>query len=214
MATTLYATRSDLLSALSLDSQAKLTNDPLRRWNIGVGDGVTRRWVTPFIETTAFKGYVNAVAVTPDPTVSTGSGSSSRDEVLFSAAPDLNAVVAVTADKDAINADIIDRALLAATETINSYLHAILPVTDANLLGALRGKAVLLAQMRLRSRRNLDVVDPLEMEWKAAVRWLEGIAKGDIVVAPGAVDAASGGDEGDFAYGSFDPVFSTDEGMP
>lgn len=204
MATALYATRSDLLSAVSLDSQAKQTNDPSRRWNIGVGDGVTRRWVTPFIETTTFTGYVNGLAVTPSPSVSTGSGSSSRDEAVFSAAPSLNAVVAVTADKDAINADIVDRALLAGAEMINTYLHAILPVTDPNLLGVLRDKNVLFARVRLRGRRNLDVVDPVEMEYRTAVRWLEGVAKGDIVLWTG---QGAPEDEAEALSGSEPPVF-------
>lgn len=211
MTTTLYATRSDLLSALSLDSQAKLSNDPLRRWNIGIGDGVTDRFVTPFIETTTFAGYVDGVLVTPAPDVSTGTGSALRDEAVFDTAPASSTVVAVTADRDAINADVIDRALLSATETINGYLHALLPVTDAYLLESLRGKSVLLAQMRLRSRRSLDVVDPLELEWKAAVKWLELVAAGKIPITSGTVDTTPDGDEGSFAFGGFGQAFSDPE---
>lgn len=180
---TLYAGRSDMLSSLSLDSLARLTNDPLRRSAVGVGDGSARRFVTPFIETTSFKGYVSGVEVTPAPTLSRASGSSGRDEVVFDAAPALNAVVAVTADKDALNADVIDRALLWATQEIESYLHAYrLPITDEVALGILRGKAVVLAQMRLRGRRSLDVADPLDLEWKAVIRWLEAVGRGVILL--------------------------------
>ena len=76
-------------------------------------------------------------------------------------------------------------------------------MTDAALLESLRGKAVILARVRLRGRRNLDVVDPVELEWKAAIRWLEMVAEGKIPVSSG---ATAGG--GEFLSGSFGQVFS------
>ena len=112
-----------------------------------------------------------------------------------------------TPDRDVgartINLDVLDSVLASVSAQIDGYLHAVLPVTDAALLESLRGKAVILARVRLRGRRNLDVVDPVELEWKAAIRWLEMVAEGKIPVSSG---ATAGG--GEFLSGSFGQVFS------
>lgn len=50
----LYATRADLLAALSQDSQAKNTTDPSRRSVVGTGNGTTVKFTTPFIEITTY----------------------------------------------------------------------------------------------------------------------------------------------------------------
>jgi len=199
-----YATRADLLAALSQDSQAKLSTDTSRRWTVGSGDGVETTFTTPFLEATSLKVYVDVALVTDlAPTLSRGTGTDKRDQVVFATAPAGGAVIAVSADGSAINLDVLDSVLASVSAQIDGYLHAVLPVTDAALLESLRGKAVILARVRLRGRRNLDVVDPVELEWKAAIRWLEMVAEGKIPVSSG---ATAGG--GEFLSGSFGQVFS------
>lgn len=210
-----YATRADLLAALSQDSQAKLSTDPSRRWVCGTGDGIATTFTTPFLEITTFKVYVDGTLLTASiPTLSRGTGADSRDRIVFATAPPAGQVVSVSADASAINVDVLDSVLASVSAMIDGYLHAILPVTDTALLASLKAKAILFAKVTLRGRRNLDVVDPIEMEWKAAVRWLELVAEGKIPISQGSVEAEPDGSDGDYAYGSFEPVFATDEGMP
>ncbi len=200
-----YATRADLLAALSQDSQARLTTDTTRRFVVGSGDGLETTFTTPFLEVTSIKGYVDGTQVTtPAPTLSRGTGTDGRDEIVFSAAPAGGTTVSVTVDAGAINADVLDAVLVAVSAEIDGYLHAYLPVTDAALLATLKGKAVLLAKVRLRGRRNLDVVDPVELEYRTAVRWLEGVGKGDIVLHLSDTDPEI---EAEGLSGSEPPVF-------
>lgn len=200
-----YASRDEFLAVASLDSQAKLTHDPLRQVLVGTGDGTATKFPTPFVRTTTFKGFVAGVPVTPDPTVSRGTGTGSCDEVVFAAAPTLGAAVTITADSSAANAEVLDRALQRGADTINGYLHALLPITDPALLDSLRAKNCTVSLFSLRGRRNLDVVDPLEMEWKAAMRWLELVAEGKIPVSSGSSSTAA---VGEFVSGGFTPVYS------
>lgn len=97
---------------------------------------------------------------TPAPTLSRGTGTDGRDEIVFSAAPGAGTTVSVTVDAGAINLNVLDGVLAAVSAEIDGYLQAYLPVTKTGLLATLKGKAVLLAKVKLRGRRNLDVVDP------------------------------------------------------
>jgi phage gp36-like protein len=203
-----YATRADLLAALSHDSQAKLSTDPSRRWTVGSGDGAETTFTTPFLEATALKVYIDGTLLTDGaPALSRGTGAEGRDQIVFAEAPADGDVIAVSADAAAINVDVLDSVLASVSSQIDGYLHAVLPVTDPALLESLRGKAVLLARVRLRGRRNLDVVDPVELEWKAAIRWLEMVAEGKIPLSSG---ATTGG--GEFLSGSFSAVYSDPDG--
>jgi phage gp36-like protein len=211
-----YATRADLLAALSYDSQAKLSTDPSRRHVVGTGDAVETTFDTPFVEITTYKVYVDGTLLTTSiPTLLRGTGTDGRDQIVFGSAPSAGKIVAVSADSAAINCDVLDAVLASVSSVIDGYLGAaLLPITNADLLATLKGKAVLLAQMRLRSRRSLDVIDPLELEWKAAVKWLESVGKGEIPIVSSTVEADPDGSTGDFAYGSFEQVFSDpDEGI-
>lgn len=184
-----YFSRADLLAAISQDSQAKLSTDPSRVWPIGTGDGVNATFDTPFLEATTLRVLVDGVeATSPAPTLSRGTGAEGRDQVIFGTAPADGAVVAVSADAKAINADVLDAVATAVSSDMDGYLHAYLPISDAALLATLKYKGVLLAKMRLRGRRNVDVVDAFELEWKAAVRWFEDVAKGAIVLNLSAQD--------------------------
>lgn len=209
-----YATRADLRAACRKDSLAKLTVDPNATEVIGTGDGAETTFSTPFEAVTTAKVYADGVAVASGWSLSRATGTDNRDRIAFAIAPAAGVVISASADAAAIHADDLDAVLESVSAEMDSYLHALLPVTDATLLASLKGKAVILARMRLRGRRNLDVVDPIEMEWKATMRWLELVAEGKIPISQGAPDAAPDGSDGDYAYGSFAPVFSTDEGMP
>ncbi len=149
---------------------------------IGTGDGTETTFQTPFESVTMAKVYVNGSAVTTGWALSRATGTDNRDEIVFTAPPALGAVISASADAAAIHADDCDAVLASVSADIEGYLHAYLPITDAALLASLRQKTVLLSRVRFRGRRNLDVVDPVEMEYRAAVKWLEGVAKGDIVL--------------------------------
>ncbi len=199
----MYASRADLLAILRVDSQAKLSTDPLRRWVVGVGDGLTRTFVTPFVETTTIKGYVDGTEqlptvegdiTTPAVTLSRGTD---RDSIVFTTAPGSGTTVGVTADAAAINADVIDQALTHASDAIGGYFPAGVPT---NLLTRVRRIAAVRAAVMLRGGRNLDLSDPLAMEWKADTAFLEKVAEGKIPVS-----SSTGG--GAFVGGSDTAVF-------
>lgn len=202
-----YATRADLLAALSQDSQAKLTTDTTRRFVVGTGDGLETTFTTPFLEVTSIKGYVDGTQVTsPAPTLSRGTGTDGRDEIVFSAAPALGTIVSVTVDAGAINADVLDAVLVAVSAEFDGYLISALPISNTALLASLKAKAIVFAKIKLRGRRNLDVVDPVEMEYRAAVRWFEAVANGKIPLPSSSASASSG--EGVYVYGGHTAVYS------
>ncbi len=210
-----YATRADLLAALSQDSQAKLSTDPSRRWVVGTGDGIATTFTTPFLEITTFKVYVDGTLLTASiPTLSRGTGTDGRDRIVFATAPTAGQVVSVSADASAINADVLDAVLASVSASIDKYLNGVGTITGATLLASLKAMAVLFAQKRLRGRRSLDAVDPIEAECREAERWLLAVAEGKIPISQGSVEAEPDGSDGDYAYGSFEPVFATGEGMP
>lgn len=199
-----YFSRSDLLAAISQDSQAKLSTDPSRVWPIGTGDAAEKTFTTPFLETTTLKVYVAGAEVTAGWTLSRGTGTDDRDQVVFGTAPADGAVVAVSADAKAINAEVLDAVAAAVSADMDGYLHAYLPISDAALRATLKYKGILLAKMRLRGRRNVDVVDAFELEWKAAMDWFKSVAKGDIVLNLSANDPEL---EAEGLFGSEPAVF-------
>lgn len=208
-----YASRADLLAALSQDSQAKLTTDTSRRWVVGTGDGTDTTFDTPFVEVTSIKGYLDGTQVTsPAPILSRGTGTGGRDQIVFEAAPAAGKVASVSVDASAINADVLDAVLTAVSAEFDGYLISALPISDAALLASLKAKAIIFAKIKLRGRRNLDVVDPVEMEYRAAVRWLEAVAEGKIPLPSPSTSVSS--EEGAYVYGSHEAVFSDpDEGI-
>lgn len=202
-----YLTRADLLAALSHDSQAKLTTDTARRWVVGVGDGSQTTFDTPFIEVTSIKGYVDGTQMTtPAPTLSRGTGAGERDQIVFSTAPAPGTTVSVTVDAGAKNADVLDAVCASVSSFLSGYVHAYEPISDAAILAALKDKGLLVATVRFRGRRNLDVVDPIEMEYRAAVRWLEAVAEGKIPLPSPAASVSS--EASVYVYGSHAAVFS------
>lgn len=207
-----YATRADLRAACRKDSLAKLTVDPTATEVIGTGDGTETTFGTPFESVTTAKVYVNGTAVTTGWALSRATGTDNRDEIVFTVPPASGAVISASADAAAIHADDLDAILAGISAEIDGYLgNAYRPVSDTSLLATLKQRAVLLARVRLRGRRNLDVVDPVEMEYRAAIRWFEGISSGKIPLP--AASGSSSADEGSYIYGSHAQVFSDpDEG--
>ena len=112
----------------------------------------------------------------------------------------------MTVDAGAKNADVLDAVCASVSSFLSGYVHAYEPISDAAILAALKDKGLLVATVRFRGRRNLDVVDPIEMEYRAAVRWLEGVAEGKIPLPSSSASASSG--EGVYVYGSHAAVFS------
>ena len=164
-----------------------------------------RALLGPFLEITTLKAFVDGEEVSsPAPTLSRGTGTDGRDQVTFATAPVDRAVIAVSADAKAINADVLDAIAAAVSADMDGYLHAYLPISDPALLATLKYKGVLLAKMRARGRRNVDVVDAFELEWKAAVRWFEDVAKGAIVLNLSTEDPEA---DADGLVGSEPPVF-------
>lgn len=202
-----YATRADLLAALSQDSQAKLTTDTTRRFVVGTGDGAETTFTTPFLEITSIKGYVDGTQVTtPAPTLSRGTGTDGHDEIVFSAAPGAGTTVSVTVDAGAINADVLDAVLVSVSGTMAKYLSGVDPAILAEHAESLKAMAVLFAQKRLRGRRNLDVVDPIEAECREAERWLLAVAEGKIILSLPSISGST--DEGTYVYGGHTAVYS------
>lgn len=200
-----YATREDLRAALRRDSLAKLSVDPSVPEVVGTGTGALTTFTTPFEATTTARVFVNGTEATTGWALSRATGTDGRDQVVFVAAPALGAVVTVSADAAAVHADDLDAVLASVSADIEGYLQPYLPVSDATLLATLKAKTILGARIRLRGRRNLDVVDPLEQEWRAAVRWLELVAEGKI---PLPSPTSTSDEDGPYVYGSHGAVFS------
>lgn len=199
-----YATRADLIAALSQDSQARLSNDPLRKWGLGRTDGTTRTWTTPFLEATTAKVYLDGVEQTTGWSLSRATGADGEDQIVFATAPTTGKALTVTADKDAINLSVLEEVLDDVSAEMDSYLLAFLPISDATLLASLRSKAVVLARVKLRERRNIEVPEALARSWESAMDWLKGVFSGKY---PLPIELPSTSDD-DAAFGSEDPVFS------
>lgn len=174
-----YATQQDILEAVAQDSQARLSNDPLSKWQVGIGDGVVTVYTTPFLGATTVTGYVDGVTATL--TLQKGTGPNGVDQVTFAVAPAAGKAVTVAADKDAINATVISKALAEASGTIDRYLSRYAkPITDAQALSELRGVCIVIAKYRLRGRRDLAAADPLKDSYREALKWLELVGMGKL----------------------------------
>jgi phage gp36-like protein len=192
---TLYASRASLIRALSQDAQAQLSNDPLRRARLGRADGTKARFEAPFAESTALKVFIDGEEVADGWALSSGTGAEEADEVVFEVAPTAG-MVSASADKRAINLTVIDGALRSASATIARYVPENISAEDLVLLEPI---CITLAKVALRGRRELGVYEALDLEYKTALRWLEGVKKGDFsfgrvseTTEPDEVEALSG----------------------
>lgn len=175
---TRYAEQSDFLEAMSQDSQARIANDPTRKWRIATaGDGVTTTFTTPFMEAATVVGYVSGVVATG--TLSKGTGTGGVDRYIFDTAPAAAAAIDFTADKGAINLTIVNKLLDAASGVMNRYLVKYLPISDPTTLTLLTPVCVTIAKCRGRARRDLELSEGLRLELKEAMTWLTLVLKGD-----------------------------------
>lgn len=202
--------RSDLLRALSLDSQARLTTDPNRPVRLGAGDGVKTTWDTPFSEATALKGYVDGTLV-PGTTLKVATGTDGVDQIQFPSAPALGKVVAVSADGLAVNTVVLDEAISQAEQIVQSAVQSAgytWPVTG-DALKVVEPLIVGLVKWLLRDRRDLEERSDMP-EW---IRMqLTRIATGEWKLPPGTpvvVDTSISADS--LSYGSEAQVFTEDQ---
>ena len=178
----LFCTRADLIMALSQDSQAKLTNDPLRRWPLGNADGIEDTFTLPFIETTTASVYKNGVLVaTTDWSLSSGTGTGGADQIVFTAPPASGAISA-SADNRAVNLTVVDTAILNVSNMIARYLPTGTDVTNAWLLATLKPIAIHLCKVEFRGRRELGISDSLDMVVKADLEWLRSVRDGKAIL--------------------------------
>lgn len=180
---TLLVDRSFLVRAISMDSQARTTNDGNRPVRIGVADGILDTWDTPFLEASSVKGYLDgasaAVAFLP------ASGADGVDRVRFSAVPAAGKIVAVSADAAAINLDVLEAVQADAEERMAGSVQAAgykWPITGSALT-VVRPEIVREVKELLRARRGQDITR------NAAGRtpqeqWRYDIATGKIPLPP------------------------------
>jgi len=177
----LFCARADLILSLSQDAQAQLSNDPLRRWPIANADGLVTTFTTPFAEITTASVYKAGVAVTTGWALSSGTGTDGRDQIIFTVAP-TSGMIAVAADKRALNLTVLDAAIAGASSVIARYLPTGTDVTDTWLLAALEPICIHLAKAELRGRRELGMSDALDMLVKADMEWLRSVRDGKTVL--------------------------------
>ncbi len=172
--TALLLSRASLIVGLPRDAQAQLTNDPLRPRALGNADGVKDRFLTPFLQATTVKVYVNAVLTETGWTLSSGTGTEGADEIVFD--PILSSgAISATADNRSIDAEVLDAVRRAVSSDVARYLPTGTGITDPWLLAVLEPIAIDFAKLRLRGRKENDVPDALDILVKAHIRWLEKI---------------------------------------
>lgn len=200
--------RSDLLRALSLDSQARLTTDPNRPVRLGVGNGVRKVFDTPFLEATTLKGYLEGNLISGT-TMKKAAGAGGLDQIKFAAAPGSGRLVSVSADGLAINTVVLDEAISQAEQMVQASVQSAgyaWPVTG-NALESVTPLIVGLVKWLLRDRRDLD--DRADMpEW---IRMqLTRIANGEWKLPPGTrvVSESASSSRDSLSYGSDEPVFT------
>lgn len=202
--------RSDLLRALSLDSQAQLSSDLNRPIRIATADGVLSTWDTPFLEATALRGYVNG-ALVAGTTLGMATGTDGVDRITFPSPPALGAIIAVAADGGAINWAVVSEAVSQAEQLLRSAVQSAgyaWPISGA-ALEAETPVIVALTKWLLRDRRSTA-----DEERSGMPTWLRDhladLAKGSIKLPPGT--ALAGVDTTTVSYGSEEQVFAEESG--
>lgn len=209
-AATGYLSREELLELISKDSMARLGTDSTRKIVVGVGDGVTTYFTSPFVEVTTFKGYVANVLVTPAPTVSAATGPNGEDVAVFSVAPAYGSAVALSADPNAISLNLINEAITMGSNIVDGYLGRYTPpITNAQALETIKAHLGPIIKFRMRARRDLTISEGLFQMYKDAVAYFTLIMKGQDL--PGmtidvTVVAGEPGDSGAYVTAE-DPVF-------
>jgi len=184
-----YASQQDLLEEISQDRQADLSNDPGRQWRVGVGDNIVATFLTPFLESTALVGYADGVVVAG--TVLVPGAPGVADSITFPAPPATGVAVSVSADTEAVNLTIIQKALDAAASVIDRMLcgRYVTPITGpAQALAVLKPICVTIAKCRLFLRRDIaDRYTMLYADYKEALSWLRLVATRQLQLPIGTV---------------------------
>ena len=173
--------RETILLALSAERQAQATNDPLRKVQLGNADGVKTRFLTPFVEVTTATVYVAGVKQETGASLSSGTGTDGRDEIVFAPAP-VSGMVSATADNRAINLVILDLARNDAWQTVARYMPPGTNLSDAGLLAKLVPIAIRQVKLTFRGRRDQDIPDALDALVKADLEWLRSVRDGKVPV--------------------------------
>ena len=176
--------------ALAADRQAQATNDPLRRAQLGLADGVETTFLTPYLEATTLVVYVAGVKKETGWALSSGTGTDGRDEVVFTPAPAAGMVTA-SADNRAINLPVLDATREDAWQTVIRYMPAGADLTNADLLAKLVPIAVRQVKLAFRGRRDQDVPDAFDAAIKADFEWLRSVRDGKVSVPVTGTDSGS-----------------------
>ena len=182
--------REAILLALSAERQAQATNDPLRKVQLGNADGVKTRFLTPFVDTSTATVYLAGVKQDSGVSLSSGTGTDGRDEVVF-AAPPSSGMVSVTADNRAINLIVLDLARNDAWQTVIRYMPPGANLSDADLLAKLVPIAIRQVKLSFRGRRDQDIPDALDALVKADLEWLRSVRDGKVAVPVTGTDTGS-----------------------
>ncbi len=85
----------------------------------------------------------------------------------------------------------------------------VVPVTDAATLAILRPHAVVLVMMELYNRRDIEPTEGFLARYKATLKWLEAVAKGDITLPASATPIEPAEDVLDSRCGGETPTFTS-----
>lgn len=173
--------REAILLALSAERQAQATNDPLRRVQLGLADGVKDRFLTPFVEASTATVYLAGVKQESGWSLSSGTGTDGRDEIVFSPVP-ASGMVSVTADNRAVNLIVLDLARDDAWQTVVRYMPPGTNLSDVGLLAKLVPIAIRQVKLAFRGRRDQDIPDALDAIVKADLEWLRAARDGKVSV--------------------------------
>lgn len=173
--------RESILVALAADRQAQATNDPLRRAQLGLADGATTTFLTPYVEATTLVVYLSGVKQDTGWALSSGTGTDGRDRVVFTLPP-ASGMVSASADNRAINLPVLDATREDAWQTVARYMPPGTDLTNADLLAKLVPIAVRQVKLAFRGRRDQDVPDAFDMAVKADFEWLRSVRDGKVSV--------------------------------
>lgn len=175
-----YCTVADVLAIVSADALARLATDPQVAVPFSAkGDGTTVTFETPFAYSTAITTFVAGVATAN--TLIPGAAPDGNDQVTFSPAPALGALITGFANIGAVNTQVVQQAIANASDDITGYLARYGPLPQA-ALDVVRPRAVFLVRWKIRQRRSMEEWDPIRDDFKRLQSWLEKVAMGKIAL--------------------------------
>lgn len=193
---------------MSMDSQARTTTDPARPVRVGVGDGYTTVFDTPFLEATTLKGFVDGTEVTGTALLR-ASGADDTDQIRFTAAPAAGTIVSVSANGTAINLVVLDQAIEQAEMNMKGAVQSAgyaWPVTG-DALDIVTSQIVSEVTELLRLRRGLDV--PRNAAGRTPQeQWRYDLATGKFRLPSNTPADSVSTPQSGLAHGSYRPVFT------